>query len=48
MSKIQSDNQMRFQDLEKVVQSGEINKKITKKVKTKIMRFYQVVQNLKI
>ena len=31
LSKIQSDNQMRFQDLEKVVQSGEINKKITKK-----------------
>ena len=35
MSKVQSDNQIRFQDLESVVSSDNNNKKITKKTKNK-------------
>ena len=34
LSKVQSDNQLRFQDLETVLSTGEINNKITKKNST--------------
>ena len=33
MSKVQADNQIRFQDLENSLSSGDINKKVTKKTK---------------
>jgi len=33
MSKVQADNQIRFQDLEIAISSGDINKKTTKKIK---------------
>jgi uncharacterized coiled-coil protein SlyX len=33
LSKVQADNQIRFQDLEDIISSDDINKKITKKKK---------------
>ena len=47
LSKVQADNQIRFQDLESVLTSDESNKKISKKKKRMMMKFYQEVQSLK-
>ena len=49
LSKVQADNQIRFQDLESAFSSDGDAKKITKKKwKKMIMKFYQEVHSLKI
>jgi len=36
LSKVQADNQVRFQDVEKALSSGEVNKKLTSRTKKKL------------
>ena len=47
MSKVQSDNQIRFQDLETALSSDENLKLLTKKIQKIVMKFCQGVRNHK-
>ena len=48
LSKVQADNQIRFQDIESVIVSGGDSKKISKKKLTIIIMFYQARQSHRI
>ena len=48
LSKVQADNQIRFQNLETVLTLDETNKKISKKQKKLMTKFFQEVLSLKI